>query len=297
MAKEKQPVVFDDEFQKKLEYLHIVAKKLFSGANRADRKTKLVGSGIEFADHRNYSPGDDFRYIDWNLYGRIDKLMLRLFEEEEDLFVYFLVDCSSSMAIGKPSKHHYALKVAAALGYVALANLDRASYVLFGDKIKDNMPPARGKARIFNILDFLSASRCEGTTSLNDITKSFVLKQKRKGLVVLISDFYDAEGYQSAIDTLRYHKFDPFVVQVTDPKEAEPDLYGDLAIVDCEGGAAKNITVSRELLKAYKKAHADYCKEIADYCTSVAVPYFRTTTALPFDELVLKIFRVGGFLK
>lgn len=149
--------LFDEGFLKKLEYLHIVSRKLFTGRTRAERRSRKVGSGIEFADHRDYAPGDDFRYLDWNIYGRMGKLLLRLFEEEEDLHIYFLLDISDSMAMGAPSKVHYGMRVAAALCYVGLANLDRVSVTTFADGLRDRLPPARGKGRIFKVLDFLRA--------------------------------------------------------------------------------------------------------------------------------------------
>src|SRR5262245_66506936 len=116
---------------------------MFSGHIRAERRTKKVGSGIEFADHRAYTLGDDFRYIDWNIYGRMDKLLLRLFEEEEDLSIYMLLDASLSMKIGEPSpKLHYAMKLVAALCYIGLANLDRVSIQPFSDELHERLPPA-----------------------------------------------------------------------------------------------------------------------------------------------------------
>src|SRR5258707_13631476 len=145
---EDRSALFDERFLKTLEHLHMVSRKVFSGNLRAERRTRKVGPGIEFADHRTYARGDDFRYIDWNLYGRLDKLLLRLFEEEEDLYIYILVDVSDSMSIGSPlPKLHYAMQVGAALTYVGLANLDRVAIIPFGDKLIDRLPLSRGKNR------------------------------------------------------------------------------------------------------------------------------------------------------
>ena len=291
-------VVFDEGFLKKLEYLYIVSRKLFSGQSRAERRTHKVGSGIEFADHRDYTAGDDLRYIDWNVYGRIDRLLLRLFEEEEDLHIYILVDCSDSMAIGDPlPKMHYAMQVGAALTYVGLANLDRVAIIPFSDRLLGRLPPARGKNRIFKVFDFLRTVDIGGETRLDECMQKFVHQNKRRGLAVLISDFYDPQGFEAGINTLRYNKFEPFVLQVYDLKEAAPNLHGDLALVDCETGELREVTVSKALLQAYTKEHERYCKELEDFCTARAVPFFRTHTGIPFDELVLRIFRSGGFLR
>src|SRR5262245_12652002 len=143
--------LFDDEFQRKLDYLALVSRRVFAGRMRAERRTKKSGSGVEFADHREYQPGDDFRYLDWNIYQRFDRLLLRLFEEEEDLAIYFIVDASASMVFGDATKLRYAKRIAAALAYVGLANLDRVSIVSTSDKVMDRMPQTRGKARIFKV--------------------------------------------------------------------------------------------------------------------------------------------------
>jgi hypothetical protein len=127
--------------------------------------------------------------------------------------------------------------------------------------------------------------------------KTFVTQNKRKGLAVLISDFYDPAGFEEGINTLRYNRFEPFVLQAYDIREAHPHLHGDLALVDCETGETKEVTISRALLEAYEAEHEKYCKDLELFCTKRAVPFFRTHTNIPFDELVLKIFRVGGFLR
>lgn len=289
--------LFDEAFLKKLEYLHVVSRKTFRGRTRAERRARKVGTGIEFADHRRYSAGDDFRYIDWNVYGRIDKLLLRLFEEEEDLHIYFLVDCSRSMLVGAPQKLHYGMQVAAALAYVGLANLDRVSVIPFADRLLGRLPPTRGKNRIFKVFEFFRGISGGGETDLAGCLKKFVHQNKRRGLVVVISDFYDPKGFEQGLNQLRYNRFEPFVLQVYDRREVEPPLHGDLTIVDCETGEAKDVTISPSLLEAYRREHERYCDELSEFCTARAVPYFRTHTGIPFDELVLRIFRAGGFLR
>ena len=290
--------LFDDEFLKKLEYLYIVSKKVFAGRIRAERRTRKVGAGIEFADHRKYSAGDDFRYIDWNIYGRLDRLLLRLFEEQEDLHIYILLDASVSMRIGDPVKLDYASKIAAALCYIGLANLDRVSIVPFSAQLhREQLPSARGKARIFKVFDFLSGIEPVGQTSLEASLKTFVAQTKRRGMAVVISDFYDPKGYEEGLNCLRYNKFEPFVVQIYDQKEVNPPLSGDLTLVDCETGELREVTVSARLLQKYREAHETFCTELDEFCTKRAMPFFRTHTGRPFDELVLSIFRAGGFLK
>src|SRR5262249_24387539 len=162
----------------------------------------------------------DFRYIDWNIYGRMDRLLLRLFEEEEDLSIYMLLDASVSMRIGEPtSKLQYAMKLVAALAYVGLANLDRVSIQPFSSELHERLPPARGKGRIFKVFEFLRGVEPGGLTRVGPCLERFVQQNRRRGLAVVISDFYDPVGYQEGLNVLRYHRFEPFIIQVFDEKE------------------------------------------------------------------------------
>ena len=139
--------LFDDDFQRKLETLALVSRRVFAGRMRAERRSKKKGSGVEFADHRAYAPGDDFRFVDWNIYRRFGRLLVRLYEEEEDLSIYLIVDCSASMGFGSPRKFDQARRLCAALAYVGLANLDRVSVIGTSDHVGSRMPATRGKNR------------------------------------------------------------------------------------------------------------------------------------------------------
>lgn len=289
--------LFDDDFQRKLDYLALVSKRVFAGRMRAERRTKKSGSGVEFADHRDYQPGDDFRYLDWNVYQRFDRLLLRLYEEEEDLAIYFIVDASSSMGFGDKRKLRYAKRVAAALAYVGLANLDRVSIVSTTDRVLDRMPQTRGKARIFKVFRFLKELEPEGQTNLEDALKTFVAQNKRRGLVVLASDLYDPHGFERGINVLRYNKFDPFVVHIVDKEEARPKLNGDVLLYDCETGDEREVTVTAKVLERYEQIYKKYLDDIDRFCTSKQVPYIQADVTQPFDELILRVFRRGGFLR
>jgi len=289
--------LFDDDFQRKLDYLAIVSRRVFAGRMRAERRTKKTGSGIEFADHREYQPGDDFRYLDWNVYQRFDKLLLRLFEEEEDLAIYFIVDASGSMAFGDGEKLRYAKRICAALAYVGLANLDRVCIVSTSDRVMMRMAETRGKARIFKVFRFLRELQPAGTTDLGDALKTFVAQHKRRGLAVLISDLYDPQGFERGINVLRYNKFDPFVVHVVDPAEEKPKLFGDVLLYDCETGDEREVTVTPKVLSKFREEYGKYMHDIERFCTTRQVPYVRADVAVPFDELILRVFRRGGFLR
>lgn len=288
--------LFDEEFQRRLEVLAIVSRRLVAGRTRAERRSRKTGSGIEFADHREYAPGDDLRYLDWNLYARTGRLLLRLYEEEEDLSVYVLLDVSRSMSFGSPSKLDYAKRLAAALSYIALASLDRVSIVTFSDELVGRLAPTRGKNRIFKAFDFLRPIAADGRTGTADAMRTFVAQNKRRGVAILISDLYDPAGFEAGINTLRYAKFEPYVIQVFDPIEVRPPLHGDVRLVDNETGEVREVTVTPRVLERYASAHAAYRKRIADFCTTKQVPYYAVDTSVPFDDAILDILRRGGLV-
>lgn len=289
--------LFDNEFIQKLEYLYLVSKKLLSGKVKAERRSRKIGSGIEFADYREYSEGDDIRHIDWNLYARLEKLFLRLFEEEEDLYVYFLLDTSGSMRMGSPSRLDYARRVAAALAYITLNNLDRVSLFTFSDTIKTRLQPHRGKNNIFKVLQFLDRLPTPSTTQTEDSFQTFVHQNKRRGVAVVISDFFDPHGYEQAFDVLRYHRHEIYAIHIFDETELESGLRGDVELIDRETGLHIETTLSPRLIEAYRQAFDEFCRDLEQFCLKREISLFRTSTKQPFEELILDIFRRGGFLQ
>lgn len=296
-SKARDGDLFDEGFMAKLEYLDIVAKKAFLGAMRGERRSKKLGAGLEFADHRRYSPGDDFKNIDWNVYARMGRLLIRMYEEEEDLYVYVIIDTSKSMALGDSLKFDYGRKLAAALSYITLSNMDRASILPFDTALNSGMRPTRGKAQIFRVFEMLSGLKADGQTNLHEACRSFVHQTKRRGLVVVISDFYDPEGYEAGLNLLRYHKFEPFVIHLTDERELNPKLRGDVMLVDCETGSERAVTLTPRVLAKYRKAYDEWCLELDTFSKKRGLAYFRTPIQVPFDDLMLRIFRAGGFLR
>ncbi|MBI4471819.1 MAG: DUF58 domain-containing protein [Acidobacteria bacterium] len=293
----KQITLFDDKFLKKLEYLNIISKRLFAGSLRAERRTRKRGTGLEFADYRAYVAGDDFRHLDWKAYLRLNRLILKLFEEEEDLPIYFFVDSSQSMNFGDPSKLDYARRVAAALCYIGLANLDRVNIISYSDRVKTELPPQRGKGRIFKVFRFLTDIKPGGETNARESFKTYCTETRRRGLAVVISDFFDQSGFQAALDILRHFRHDIFVIHIASHEELDPALKGELLLVDSENQAAREITITPSLLTAYKAEFAHYCESIESYCWKYQLGYVRTATDFPFEELVLRVFRQGRFLK
>lgn len=293
----KKPALFDDEFQRKLETLALVSRRIFAGRNRAQRRTKKKGSGVEFADHRDYTPGDDFRFVDWGIYQRFGRLLLRLYEEEEDLSIYFLVDCSRSMGFGNGAKFDQARRLCAALAYVGLANLDRITIVGIGTNIEARLPPTRGKGQIFKVFRFLETLTPTSSTDLEHALGAFVARHQRRGLAVLLSDLFDPKGFERGLNLLRYSKFEPFVLHLQDPADRTPQVAGDVRLLDVETKGVRDVTITESLLDKLQTAFRDYDAHVLGYCQSHHVPYFSADTATPFDELVLRVFRQGGFLR
>jgi uncharacterized protein (DUF58 family) len=304
-ARSSEPVRrerFDERFLRKLESLAIITRRsrVSFGQIRAERRSRRVGAGIEFADHRDYTPGDDLRYLDWNLYGRMQRLLVRLFEEDEDLSIYVLLDASASMGTGAPTtKLDLAMQVGAALGYVGLANLDRVSVLPLTSTLADGLPLVRGKAHILPWLRFLNGVQAAGQTSLAQCMRDFLRRHRgrRRGLVILISDFYDPVGYREALDLLRYNHFETVVVQVSAPEEVRPQLRGDVTIRDVETGEERELTVSPGMLDEYRRRHAALLRGLEGYCRERGIPCFPIVSDAAFDEVVLRVFRAGGLVR
>jgi len=282
--------MFDSAFLKKLEYLSLVSRRAFRGQLLANKRTRQVGSGIEFADHRNYHFGDDLRYLDWNVYARFGSELIRRFEEEKDLHVYFLLDCSKSMSAGNPNKFDYARQVTAALSYVALADLDRVCIVAFADKLYQILPTIRGKQHILNLIRFLDSLETVGTTTdMATSMREFIGRRHHPGLVVVIGDFFDPNGFRTGLDILRYRNYEPHIIQIHDKREADPTLLGDLQLHDMETGEFHEVTVSENMIRRYKKKFASFLDEIKRYGVDNGLNCMISSTAVPFDEMILKM--------
>ncbi|MGB8353701.1 MAG: DUF58 domain-containing protein [Chthoniobacteraceae bacterium] len=300
-------LIFDSSFLVKLEQLHLLSKKLFHGRYHAERRSKRTGSSLEFADYRNYTLGDDLRSVDWNIYGRLDRLFIKLFEEEQDLPIYFLIDTSASMHwVPKPepgsaprsTKFDQARRIAASLAYIALANLERVNIHYFASELGDHMGMSRGKGQFHKVLDFLKRVPAQnGSTCLLPSFRTFAQRVKQRGLVFVISDLFDAEGCEEALSLLRYNQFETSIVQVLDPAELQPALLGDLRLVESETGQQFEVTADQSLLKRYQREMQDFLKGVEEICRKRHINYSQATTAIPFDDLVLRLLREGRHVK
>lgn len=295
-TQEKQQLL-DPEFLARLEQLELVSRKIFLGRMKGERRSKKKGQSVEFADYRNYVVGDDLRFLDWNLYARLDRLFLRLFMEEEDLHFYVLIDNSLSMDFGTPSKLHYAKQVAAALGFIGLVNLDRVMAEAFNDRLTQTLPAIRGRRSLWRLLDFLQKIDPAGPSDLKQALRTFSLKSSGKGIVVLLSDLMDKGGYEDALRYLVARQMDIYVIQILSQEEIEPDIVGDLTLTDVEDGDVAEITVSGPLLRRYKQNLAAYRAGLHEFCARRGVTYLFTSNQVPFDRLVLNYLRRRGLVR
>lgn len=291
------PPLLDPQFLSRLEQLEIVSRKVFAGKMKGERLSKRKGQSVEFADYRNYVIGDDLRFLDWNLFARLDRLFLRLYQEEEDLHFHLLVDNSLSMDFGSPTKLHYAKQLAAALGFVGLVGLDRVVVEAFNDRLTESLPPLRGRRNLWRLLDFLGKLTPGGPSNLARSMRTFTLKATGKGVVVLISDFMDKGGYEEALRYLIARQMDVYVVQVLSTEETDPELTGDLRLIDVEDEDAAEITVSPALIRRYKQNLAAYRGALAEFCSRRGVTYLFTTTAVPFERLIFSYLRQRGLVR
>ncbi len=298
--------LFDEQFQRKLEGLALASRRLASGRDRAERKTNRSESGVEFAEHRAYVPGDDYRFLDWKVFARSDRLLLKQFQEEADLSVHVLLDCSSSMACspaGPPSdgahgpKGTYARRLSAALGYVALANLDRVGIQTFADGLGERLAPMRGKARALRMLRFLEQAPSGGRTDFARAARSFAARQSTRGLGLVISDGYDLPGLREGLDALRYARLDPVLLVVIDPAERAPSLRGEWLLVDSETSDERSVTVTQSLLERFREAHQRHFEALRAHCREKRVPCFELSIETPFDQAVLLLLKQGGLLR
>src|SRR5437763_2399474 len=289
--------LLEPQFLAQLEQLELVTRKIFLGRLKGERVSKRKGQSVEFADYRNYVVGDDLRFLAWNLYARLDRLFLRLFMEEEDLHFYILLDNSLSMDFGTPTKLHYAKQIAAALSFIGLVNMDRVVIEAFNDRLTQSLPAARGRRSLWRVMDFLQKIEPAGPSDLRQALKTFTLKCSGKGIVVLLSDLMDKGGYEDALRYLVTRQLDIYVIQILSQEEIEPEVVGDLRLVDIEDDDVAEITVSAPLLKRYKQNLAAYRAALHEFCTRRGISYCFTSNQVPFDRLVLNYLRRRGLVK
>ena len=276
--------------------MELVSRKVFRGRMKGERKSKRKGQSVEFHDFRNYVPGDDLRLIDWNLYARLDQLFLKLFQEEEDLHFYALIDASESMNFGTPTKLHVAKQLAAALGYVGMCRADRVSVQALGPMCR-RAPVLRGRASLWKMLDYLDDVESGHNVSLLEGVRDFSIRNSGTGVAVLISDLMDKEGYESALRMLVGRRMDVFVMHVLSPEEIDPPLRGDRRLIDVEDGDSSEITLNNHALQKYKETVTSFISGIKNFCSKRSITYLPVQTETPVETIVTKYLRQRGVVR
>jgi uncharacterized protein (DUF58 family) len=293
--------LFSEDFLLRLERISLAAHKAVAGQTQGERRSPRRGQSVEFADFRPYTTGDDIRRIDWNAYARLEKFFIKLFVEEEDLTVHFIIDASRSMSWGQPQKLDYAIRTAGALGYIALCGLDRITALTIGVGRDGIFMPHRGKRQALSYFDYLQncARLADAATTKPDPARSlraYAGQVKRPGPLLVISDLMD-DGWLDGLRDLTTHGFEVSLIHILAPEEADPQLEGDLKLLDAEGGAAVEITADYDLLARYRQNLVAWQTELKDFSQRRGIHYVPLVTTLPLEQLLFTWMRQRGLLR
>lgn len=279
------------ELMRKLDHVEILTRKQFAGRIRGEQRSVRKGHSLEFADYRNYVQGDDIRFIDWKIFGRLDRLFLKMFMEEEDLFVHVLVDVSHSMGSGEPPKLAYAKRLAAALAYVSLSATHRVSVFPFGPNVKDFFPSTRGKGQIRKVMDYLDKLEASGETHSLDAFRHFRRRILGAGYVFVISDLLDKKGVEDALKLMLSGRFEVVVLHVLSPEEEEAPWDGDWRLVDVEDGDVVSVSLGARLKEQYADTVKRFRGEHKAICHRHGFHYMPVRTDFPIEVLLLQRLR------
>ncbi len=284
------------ELLRRLEQFQLLAQRRAKSSARGERRSRARGQSVEFADHRNYVAGDDFRYLDWNLFGRLEKLFLKLYEEERELPVTIFLDASESMAFGTPRKFDFARQTAAAIGYVALCGFDRVSIAAFPDApeeaaVRGALRSVRGRKSALRYFESLRQLSAQGSATLNEALRRGALAARQSGVAIVLSDFLDPAGYETGLSALVGRGFQVSAVQILSPEEVNPGVFGDLRLIDAENGSKQEVTFGRYRLAAYQTTVRNFCQRLREYCQARGIHFFMTTSDTPLEQLLLRQLR------
>jgi len=315
------------ELMGRLDRLDVLSRKVFAGKLPGERRSKRRGRSVEFDDYRTYVPGDDLRHLDWNVFARLDRFFVKLFHEEEDLSLSIVLDRSRSMDAGEPSKLVFAHRLAMALGYVGLVNLNRVSVAAFGDRGGGEqgqspqlvqLAPIRGRRNVRRLGEFLLASlgsveergvsarrrELAGGDLFRAAMRGVALSHQGRGVVIVISDFLGINDPSRGLNDVAggRHGFDSYAVQVLAPGELEPEreaevgLVGDLRLTDAESGRAAEVTVSAALIGRYKERLEAFLERFGRACAARDIAHSLVRSDADLDALMLGYLRRRGLL-
>jgi len=291
---------------RRLEQLQLLAVRRSKSSLKGERRSRARGLSVEFADHRNYVLGDDLRYLDWNLLGRLDRLFLKLYEEERELPVRIFLDASESMSFGSPAKFDFARQVAAGIGYVALCGFDRVGVTIFPDAAAQRLSPTenlaeaaargalrtvRGRKSSLGYFQNLHALHAGGTAQFNPALKRGAMEARQAGVAIVLSDFLDPDGYEEGLKALVGRGFQVYAVQILAPEELDPTTFGDLRLVDSETGSVQDVTFGKFRLAAYQTSVAKYVQRLREFCKGRGIAFFSVSSSADLGDLLLQQLR------
>ncbi len=279
------------QFLEQLERLSLVCRRPVRGWAAGDRTSRQPGRSVEFCDYRHYGTGDDLRYVDWNVFARTDRLYLKLFADDEDLCLHLLVDASGSMDWGTPSKLRWAARLAAALGFVALARLERVAVSVLRDALAESSGLLRGRGAVGLLFELLGGLDGVGSTNLNAALASHAARAQGAGLAVVVSDLLDPGGYEQGLKSLLERRFEVHLIHVLSPEELEPALVGDLRLVDHETGESRPLSIDAAALRVYRERLQSFLDGAEAFCRKHAIQYQRAASDVPVETFALAALR------
>lgn len=288
-------LLLDPDFLKTLERLQLVVRGRFRGNLSGRRMTSRAGMSLEFAEYKEYHPGDDLRYVDWNLYGRLGKLFIKVFTREEDVPVYVFLDTSRSMSVG--NKATIAAQLAGALAYLGLKELNRVGIFPFASTLTQGVPPRGGYGQIFQIFQYLQSVEPSGETSVDEALTHFTRVRRESGLAIVISDMLSEGGYEDGLARLRYHGYEVIVLHLLAPEELDPDLTGELRLQDIESEVELPMNVDASARRAYKQRMHAFQADLEGFCQARGMRYLRLSSGTPLDELITGALQEGAVVQ
>ncbi len=282
--------LFDAEYITRLERLSIAVKRSLSELTAGIHATSQRGFGIEFEDFRTYAPGDDLRYVDWNIYGRLDALFTKQYRQEKQIHLTILLDQSASMAAGRPDKFHTGRRIAAALGYIALASFDRISLYLYGQTMGDHTHLS-GKSMGPALFRFLTNAKAGGGTDLSAVCSRLVRRTAGRGIAVVISDCLATPDFSTALRNLKAQRYQVLLLHLTEAEDVHLPSDGAMRLTDAETGATLEVDLTPEILRKYRQAEGARHQKILDACRQQEVAYAHVAADEPFDAVVLKLLQ------
>ena len=292
------------QFLKQLDPFHINAKHAFRGKYRGERRSLNRGTGMEFADYRAYEPGDDLRYVDWNIYARLGRLFIKLHHTDEDLPLALLLDSSRSMEFGTPTKLTCAKQIAIALGYIALSHADSVAAYTCTERLSVTLSPTSGKSQFSRLTKAITAIAADGRTRLTECLKQLPMYQGAPGLIVILSDFLDPDSYTTGFKSLLGRGFSITVIHLVSQEETDPQAHmesmatgNDWLVKDAETGETRAITINAEILTQYQAQQQSFWDDLQRFCIDQGIGYAQLKSNTPIEPFVLQELHRTGLIQ